>query len=260
MSAPRAPTTAEWNDARAQALRVVRRNYSDVAHEADVIVDDAIAEALPRFTRGSFEALVTSIAKRRAIDRLRELEAAKEGYDELRGEAEEEQEATSPEYDKPEAPDIDAQLATVTLEQTREATLAECRRLLLAATGAAGQARLDAGALLAPASIAGLRDLGDLARSILASARKSPHLLALVDVEQLETLADLEVRREIRQGVRHVPYVDASGAAKVYGRSSSTEAAVLAILDESWPEVRAGDLPGDIIKRKAANIRQVAPK
>ena len=67
------PTTKEWKEARAQALRVVARKYAAVAHEADLIVDDAIAESLPRFVDGSFAALVTQTASRRALNRLQEL-------------------------------------------------------------------------------------------------------------------------------------------------------------------------------------------
>lgn len=256
------PTLADWTQARTQSIRTVTAAYPDLAGEADLIADDAIAEALPRYTHGSFAALATSIAKRRALDRLREREAEREGYDELRAEAEEEQEATSPEYDRPEPVDVDAKIASITVDQTRAAVLAECYRRLGAAVGS-GSIIDDTfhSGVFPQLAVNPIRSAASRASEMLRLARASPTLLHhLTDLAGLECLAALEVPEgEQPRGRRRVLIRGDDGAVKVYG-TDATESAVLAILADSWPVVRAAEHPDTIIARKAANIRQATPK
>lgn len=226
------PTAREWQEARAQALRVICRKYADIAHEADMIVDDAIAESLPRFVVGSFAALVTQTAARRAMNRLRDLAADKAAYDVLRSEAEEAFEATSPEHETRQPAE-----ATITMEQTREATLVECRRRLAKAVG--GGTLIDT-----------VREASETAWRILRLANEAPGLMRLVDAEALARIAG----DESSVGRRECRYVDASGVVRVYGHSHA-EAAVLAILAGSWPQVRVGALPSDVIDDRASAIR-----
>lgn len=234
------PTTKEWKEARAQALRVVARKYAAVAHEADLIVDDAIAESLPRFVDGSFAALVTQTASRRALNRLQELAYDKGAYDVLRAEAEETFEATSPDHE-PAAHPLE-RLKEVTIEQTREATLAECRRRLAAAIG--GGRPLDD---MPSPGTGNVVQESRLARQILKLAQASSSLLQMMNVMQLEAAS----RRRLS-----FRYLDPSGTEHTYG-STCVEAAVLAILYGSWPtKTVAGAHPADIIALRANAIEQ----
>lgn len=239
------PTTKEWKEARAQALRVIIRKYADIAHEADMIVDEAIAESLPRFTNGSFAALVTTTAARRSLDRLRELAAATEAYDTLRGEAEEAFEATSPEHvTAPPAPEP-KDPAPVTIGETKAATLVECQRRLEKAVGTGTP--LDT---IAPDAV--LR----CAAKILAIATAFQGIAAMVDMAQLRAAGHGDTHEQRRRSYR---YLDADGTERVYG-STHAECAVLAILAGSWPKVKAGALPADVIDARANTLRMANRK
>lgn len=242
----RQPTTKEWREARAQALRVIIRKYADIAHEADMIVDEAIAESLPRFVDGSFAALVTQTAARRSIDRLRELATAKEGYDVLRVEAEAAFEATAlrrdestPALPEPERPDV-------TIGETRAATLAECQRRLAVAVGAG-----------TPIDTIAPDEVRRCAAGILAVAAAFQGIAAAVDLAALMALSGGGETHEHRR--RSYRYLDAHGTERVYG-TTNAESAVLAILAGSWPKVRAGALPAEVIEVRANALRMATRK
>lgn len=238
------PTAKEWREARAQALRVVARKYAAVAHEADMIVDEAIAESLPRFVDGSFAALVTQTASRRAIDRLRELATAKEGYDVLRSEAEAAFEATACEVDDDSSPSPER--PSLTIGETKAATLAECQRRLAAAVG--GGTPIDT---IAP------DEVRRCAAGILAIAAAFQGIAAAVDLAALMALSGAGETHEQRR--RSYRYVNEHGVECVYG-TTHAESAVLAILSGSWPKVRAGALPAEVIKLRANALRMAERK
>lgn len=241
----RTPTIKEWREARAQALRVVARKYAAVAHEADLIVDDAIAESLPRFVDGSFAALVTQTASRRAIDRLRELATAKEGYDVLRSEAEAAFEATAREADAgPPSPSLER--PALTIGETRAATLAECHRRLAAAVGGG-----------TPIDVITPDEVRRCAAGILAVAAAFRGIAAAVNMAELMALSGVGETHEQRR--RSYRYVDEHGVECVYG-TTHAESAVLAILSGSWPKVRAGALPSEVIEARANSLRMAIRK
>ena len=263
MSAPRAPrktpTGDEWREAQRQARRLVKLEYPGVAHEADMIVDGAIEEALPHFVDGSFAALVSVRARQRALDRQRSLDVDTNARVTLAAGMEVEESA--PDSTPPEV-DAKARCAEITLEQTRDATTAECHRRFAAAVGVPWTPDLGSEAPIVGSAtphyaVEAFREAADRAREMLRLARITPTFLHMVDVAQLEIVAATCPPRELPKGSRRYHYTDASGARRTYGETSG-EAAVLAILAGSWPRVRAGDLPEEIIDRKDANIRGLA--
>lgn len=245
----RTPTIKEWREARTQALRVVARKYAAVAHEADLIVDDAIAESLPRFVDGSFAALVTQTASRRALNRIRDLATEREAYDVLRGEAEEAFEATTPKHER----EPERGPPAITLEQTKAAALAECCRRLARAIGT--------GTSIDPApqqdaTLKSMHDAAERAAKIVALVGDMPELAEAVRLDELRALASVRVEWEPQRRRSH-RFVDATGVERTFG-STCAESAVLAILAGSWPErMSAGTLPGDIIVARANAIAKV---
>lgn len=240
------PTTKEWREARAQALRVIIRKYADIAHEADMIVDEAIAESLPRFTDGSFAALVTQTAARRSIDRLRELATAKEGYDVLRAEAEAAFEATALKRDESTPALPETERPDVTIGETKAATLAECQRRLAAAVGAG-----------TPIDTIAPDEVRRCAAGILAIAAAFQGIAAAVNLAELMALSGAGETHEQRR--RSYRYLDATGAERVYG-ATLAESAVLAILSGSWPKVKPGATPAQVIDDRASAIRVAAQR
>jgi len=245
------PSTKEWREARAQALRVIIRKYADIAHEADMIVDEAIAESLPRFEHGSFATLVTTTAARRALNRLRDLATDREAYDVLRSEAEEAFETTSLEHER----EPEASAPVVTLEQTKAATVAECCRRLARAIGA--------GTSLDPAppqdaTLKSLHDAAERAAKIVALVGDMPELAVAVRLDDLKALASVTVEWEPQRRRTH-RYTDEHGTERTYG-STYAECAVLAILAGSWPRVRVGALPSEVIDDRASAIRVAAQR
>lgn len=233
----RAPTGTEWSEARRQALRTLRRRYPDVAHEADLIVDDSILESLPRFVGGSFAALVTATTTRRALDRLREMGVARRSYDVMREEEVARFEATAADSDGETA---ERPVTSITLDATRAATLAECRARLARAVGDDGAA---------------LYETACRARQVLRLAAEAPALSRVVNVTALRTLAGDET--EHPGGWPLCRYTDASGVERHYG-TTHAEAAVLAILAGYWPLMKLGALPRDVIAAKASAIQMSA--
>ncbi len=244
----REPTSKEWAEARANAIKhLARKGAAD-------IVDDAVLKVLQRFRAegGDFSAMVLEAATRGAKVCGREAKAERRAAKTIRHFA---PKPTDPDPPTPE--EIDArrqalQEALDTPEATRDATLRECKMRFLSTVGESGKARLD-GPSLPHSSVLVFRDLARNAARILAAARTNRHLLALVNVDGLEGLASLDVDHEIRRGVRTHRYTDAKGREKVYG-STYVESAVLAILDDSWPKYEAGETPKIVIDRKAEAI------
>jgi len=170
-------------------------------------------------------------------------------------------EESAPDSTPPEV-DAKARCAEITLEQTRDATTAECHRRFAAAVGVPWTPDLGSEAPIVGSAtphyaVEAFREAADRAREMLRLARITPTFLHMVDVAQLEIVAATCPPRELPKGSRRYHYTDASGARRTYGETSG-EAAVLAILAGSWPRVRAGDLPEEIIDRKDANIRGLA--
>ncbi|HRG94633.1 MAG TPA: hypothetical protein PLR99_00200 [Polyangiaceae bacterium] len=262
MSAPREPTRAEIDAARRAAAKLLSEEFSRLAPDHDQIVSEALVLARRRWDgERKFSGLVKRDTKRlamswaRTADRRGELAQARNLGDGNRwigkpraDEPSTESETLADLWRGPPRPE--------TKEGLRAATIHECRKRLLRATGSSPVAvawlAMPKDALVYFERRAARRKA---AKAVLRQVEREPELALAVDVAKLQAWAADSPITDLRaSGMSRFQYEDpVTGEARIFG-DTPTEGAVMSVLQGNWPaRARVGMTPAEAIEEEAHN-------